>query len=79
MGSETWEFEKVDLRRIYYKCTTSKYSNKYKHEKGYLKLRSADPLFKDVEKRDFTLAENSPAIEAGFEPWEYNAGTITER
>ena len=38
----------------------------------------ADPLFKDVENRDFTLAENSPAFEAGFERWEYNAGTITE-
>lgn len=39
----------------------------------------ADPLFKDVENRDFTLAENSPAFDGGFEPWEYNAGTITER
>ena len=39
----------------------------------------ADPLFKDAENRDFTLAENSPAFDGGFEPWEYNAGTITER
>ena len=23
--------------------------------------------------------ENSPAFDSGFEPWEYNAGTITER
>ena len=38
----------------------------------------ADPLFKDAENRDFTLAENSPAFDAGFERWEYNAGTITE-
>ena len=37
----------------------------------------ADPLFKDVENRDFTLAQNSPALDTGFEPWEYNAGTIT--
>lgn len=37
-----------------------------------------NPLFKDAENRDFTLAENSPAIEAGFKPFEYNAGTITE-
>ncbi len=39
----------------------------------------ADPLFKDAENRDFTLAENSPAFDGGFEPWEYNAGTITKR
>ncbi|MBQ7115706.1 MAG: right-handed parallel beta-helix repeat-containing protein [Clostridia bacterium] len=39
----------------------------------------ADPLFKDAQNRDFTLAENSPAFDGGFEPWEYNAGTITER
>ncbi len=38
----------------------------------------ADPLFKDAENRDFTLAENSPAFDAGFESWEYNAGTITQ-
>ena len=37
----------------------------------------ANPLFKDAKNRDFTLAENSPALEAGFVPWEYNAGTKT--
>ena len=37
----------------------------------------ADPLFKDLENRDFTLALNSPALETGFVPWEYNAGTLT--
>lgn len=37
----------------------------------------ADPLFKDAENRDFTLAENSPALEAGFVPFEYDAGTLT--
>lgn len=37
----------------------------------------ADPLFKDIENRDFTLALNSPALETGFVPWEYNAGTLT--
>ena len=34
-----------------------------------------DPIFKDAENRDFTLAENSPALEAGFVPFEYKAGT----
>lgn len=37
----------------------------------------ADPLFKDAENRDFTLANNSPALETGFTPWVYNAGTVT--
>ncbi len=38
----------------------------------------ADPMFKDPENRDFTLALNSPALETGFEAWEYNAGTKTQ-
>ncbi len=38
----------------------------------------ADPLFKDAENRDFTLAENSPALEAGFVPFNYDAGTLTK-
>ena len=37
----------------------------------------ADPLFKDAVNRDFTLATNSPALDAGFVPWEYAAGTKT--
>lgn len=37
-----------------------------------------DPLFKDAANRDFTLAENSPALKTGFEPWDYNAGTFTK-
>lgn len=38
----------------------------------------ADPLFKDAQNRDFTLAENSPAIGTGFKPWVYDAGTLTK-
>ncbi len=37
----------------------------------------ADPVFKDAQNRDFTLAKNSPALETGFEPWEFSAGTRT--
>ena len=37
-----------------------------------------DPLFKDAQNRDFTLAENSPALEIGFKPFDYNAGTLTK-
>ncbi len=36
-----------------------------------------NPLFRDAENRDFTLALNSPALETGFEAWEYDAGTKT--
>jgi len=46
---------------------------------GYYKnALVADPLFKDVAARDFTLAVNSPAIEKlGFEVWDYGmAGRI---
>ncbi len=38
----------------------------------------ADPIFKDAANRDFTLAENSPALETGFKPFAYDAGTITK-
>ena len=37
----------------------------------------ADPVFKDAQNRDFTLAKNSPALETGFTPWVYSAGTKT--
>lgn len=37
-----------------------------------------DPLFKDPANRDFTLAENSPALEIGFKPFSYNVGTLTK-
>ncbi|MCQ2472469.1 MAG: right-handed parallel beta-helix repeat-containing protein [Clostridia bacterium] len=37
----------------------------------------ADPCFKDALNFDFQLSESSPAIEAGFKPWDYqNAGTL---
>ncbi len=37
-----------------------------------------DPLFRDAANRDFTLAENSPALKAGFVPFDYDAGTLTK-
>ncbi len=37
-----------------------------------------DPLFKDAPNRDFTLAENSPALEIGFKTWTLDAGTLTK-
>ncbi len=38
----------------------------------------ADPIFKDAKNRDFTLADNSPALDAGFVPFAYEAGTLTK-
>ena len=37
-----------------------------------------NPLFRDAKNRDFTLAENSPALKTGFVPFAYDAGTITK-
>lgn len=38
----------------------------------------ADPGFKDANNRDFRLSLNSPALDAGFAPWDYDAGTRTK-
>lgn len=38
-----------------------------------------NPLFRDPLNFDFTIADNSPVIKAGFTPWNYNeAGVLTE-
>ncbi len=38
----------------------------------------ADPLFADIENRDFTLSPDSPALKMGFVSWDYRqAGTLT--
>ena len=38
-----------------------------------------NPMFKDIDNRDFTLLPNSPAVRAGFVPWDYKqAGTVTK-
>lgn len=37
----------------------------------------ADPIFKDAANYDFELSDESPAIKAGFEKWDYSqAGTV---
>ncbi|MBP9988930.1 MAG: right-handed parallel beta-helix repeat-containing protein [Ruminococcus sp.] len=37
----------------------------------------ADPCFKDAKNYDFELSDDSPAIKAGFEKWDYSqAGTL---
>lgn len=42
--------------------------------KGYITSPIiADPMFKDAANFDFELNENSPAVKAGFEPWNYQS------
>ena len=46
---------------------------------NYTDAGFADPLFRDAKGFDFTLADNSPAVQAGFERWNYNeAGTLSQ-
>ncbi len=35
-----------------------------------------DPLFADIDKLDFTVCPNSPALAMGFVPWDYSAAGI---
>ncbi len=78
----------VDNNNLYFdysrKLVYSGESTKYGHrlgipcmvERGYYNNAVfANPLFKDAVNRDFTLAENSPALDTGFVPFDYNAGT----
>ena len=45
----------------------------------YTDASFVDPLFRDASHFDFTLADNSPVIEAGFERWDYSAaGTVSQ-
>ena len=46
--------------------------------KGYVHSPTvADPMFRDASNFDFALNSDSPAIDAGFIPWDYsNAGTL---
>jgi len=77
-------FDYADPGRIFSGSANQKKTQRL----GILKMRRmgyyqnaliADPLFKDAESFDFTLAVNSPAItELGFEMWDYGeAGRLT--
>ena len=37
---------------------------------------AADPMFADPLNFDFTIAEGSPALEIGFEPWDYSKAGV---
>ena len=67
-------------RKLVYSGSSTKYGKRLglpcMVERGYYNNAVfADPLFRDAAGRDFTLAENSPALETGFVPFSYNAGT----
>jgi len=51
--------------------------NKMQRRGYYNNAVFADPLFKDIENRDFTISTNSPALDTGFEYWDFEAGTYT--
>ncbi len=68
-------------RKLVYSGESTKYGKRLgipcMVERGYYNNAVfSDPLFKDAKNRDFTLAENSPALETGFVAFSYNAGTI---
>ena len=43
----------------------------------YTRAMFADPWFRDASNGDYTIADNSPALEIGFEPWNIaQAGTL---
>ncbi len=51
---------------------------KQAEKKGWLEDSVVvDPKFRDAANFDFTLAEDSPVLQQGFEPWDYSAaGTV---
>lgn len=55
-------------------------SLKTAQRKGYIHSPTiADPMFRDAANFDFELSPDSPAIAAGFEPWDYSkAGTLSK-
>ena len=67
-------------RNIYFNASDPKASDQYlewaHNNKNESKSIQADPLFMDIEKGDFRLNTNSPAISLGFKPFELKAGRI---
>ena len=76
-----WDYGTI--RNLVYSGDSMKVGTRYSHvimsARGlYNNAVYADPVFRDIENRDFTLAENSPALATGFEAWTYDAGTFTK-
>jgi len=82
----------IDEENLYYDLENRDilhcFSDNFFERKGRVQMKAMglfnkgvfeDPLFKDPLAYDFTLAENSPAIEKiGFTPWDYSkAGTVS--
>lgn len=68
---------KID-KNVYFNSSDSEAANeylKYARNKGWEeKSIQTDPMFVDIENRNFQLNPNSPAIKLGFRPFKFEAG-----
>ena len=77
-GNLVWSLTEGD--ELYFNTGSLTYNLEKAQKEGFIHFPTvADPLFKDAEKFDFTLSEESPAFALNFEAWDYSlAGTLKD-
>ncbi len=77
-GNLMWSLTEGD--ELYFNTGSLTYNLEKAQKEGFIHFPTvADPLFKDAEKFDFTLSEESPAFALNFESWDYSlAGTLKD-